>query len=319
MKHLTFLACWFMTLSLGATVRVYVQDINGLAWIKYECTGGEIVRSFALDVTVDQGVILEVSNFLRGPSTAAAPGYGIFPAAFRDHVTVLSGTNADWSSPDYNPVANAADRPTDTLPGLNSNGVTLEMGALWDPSSTAAIPPLSGTLCALRISQIAKVGIIANASRGGVVGEPPDVPLTTQFSSASVDPRIGIIQTTISYGVISLVFKGGELQTAPTPGGPWTGTGNTSGSFSEPVATTGSKFYRVNAAGSGGTVNPQIGITQTAVPHGVINLVFKGGELQTAPAPAGPWTGTGNTSGTFDEPVAAAGNRFYRVHRPGTP
>ncbi len=249
-KHLTFLSCWLLALSAGATVRVFVQGTNGLAWIRYECTADEVVRSFALDVTVDRGVILGVSGFLRGPSTPSAPGYGIFPAAFRDHVAVDSGTNADWTSSDYNPIATVADSPADTLPGLNSSGVTLELGALWNPASTDAVPPATGTLCALSVSELAKVTVAANASRGGVVAEPPDATLVTQFSGAAVDPEIAITGFSVSYGIITLEFKGGELETAPAPDGPWTGTGNSSGKFNEPVAAVGNKFYRVHRPGT---------------------------------------------------------------------
>ena len=138
-----------MTLSLLAyptrgIVRVFVQGTNGVANINYECTAGEVVRAFALDVTVDQGQILGITNYFRGPSTAAAQGYGIFPALFRDNVTVSSGTNANWNASGYGPVAVAADNPGGTLPGLNSSGVTLELGALWDPTVPAAIPPARG-------------------------------------------------------------------------------------------------------------------------------------------------------------------------------
>ncbi len=70
----------------GAEVRVYVQDTGGVAWIKYECTAGEVIRAFALDVSVDRGQITGISDFFVGPSSATAQGYGIFPAAFRDHV-----------------------------------------------------------------------------------------------------------------------------------------------------------------------------------------------------------------------------------------
>jgi hypothetical protein len=244
-RILPILAGGLLALSCQATVRVFVQDTNGLAWISYQCTAGEVVRSFALDVTVDHGVILGVTNFLRGPSAPGAPGYGIFPSAFRDHVTVTSGTNADWSSVDYNPIATVSDSPTNTLPGLYSSGVTLEFGALWDPTSPAAIPPPAGTLCAVRISQMATVTLAANSARGGLVAAPSDVILTTQFSSATVDPEIAITSATVNNGIITILFKGGQLETALTPSGPWAGTGNSSGSFSE-AATLGAKFYRVH-------------------------------------------------------------------------
>jgi hypothetical protein len=40
-----------------------------------------------------------------------------------------------------------------------------------------------------------------------------------------------------------------------------------------------------------------------------------GGELETAPALDGPWTGTGNQSGSVTEPISAAGDKYYRVRR----
>jgi len=73
-----------------ATVRLFVQDTNGVAWLKYQCTAGAVVRAFALDVTVDQGVIFRVSDFLVGVSKPGAQGYGIFPASFRDGIVRLT-------------------------------------------------------------------------------------------------------------------------------------------------------------------------------------------------------------------------------------
>ena len=53
----------------------------------------------------------------------------------------------------------------------------------------------------------------------------------------------------IADGQIGITWSGaGELQTAEKIEGPWVGTGNTSGSFSEAVGTTGSKLYRVGPA-----------------------------------------------------------------------
>src|SRR5262245_59303947 len=141
MKTLITLTTWLSLVSLcRADVRVSVQETNGLVNLNYQCTAGETVRSFALDVTVDRGLIVGVTNFLRGPSTAAARGYGVFPASFRDNITVSSGSNANWSATSYSPVAVASDNPGGTLPGLNSSGVTLEFGALWDQAVPASIP-----------------------------------------------------------------------------------------------------------------------------------------------------------------------------------
>ena len=189
-------------LSASAALRVFVQDANGIANINYQCTAGEVVRSFALDVSVDSGQILGITNFLRGPSTALAPGYGIFPASFRDNVTVTSGTNANWSAPGYNPLAAVTDAPTNTLPGLNSSGVTLELGAIWDPAVPAAAPAASGTLCTLQLSQTATVTVAPNVRRGGIVASPPDLILTPQFVGALVGPAI--TSTTLSNSLLTI-------------------------------------------------------------------------------------------------------------------
>ena len=176
-------------------MRVSVQDTGGVAWIKYECTAGERIRAFALDVAVDRGQITGISDFFVGPNSATARGYGIFPAAFRDHVaaTVTSGTSANWSVSGYNPVASAADAPADTLGGLGTSGVTLELGALWDPALTAAAPASSGNLCALQLSQGAMVTVAANASRGGVVASPDGNVVAPVFEGAAVGPLPEIV------------------------------------------------------------------------------------------------------------------------------
>lgn len=227
-----------------AAVRVFVQGTNGLATVNYECTAGEVVRAFALDVTVDRGVILGVTNFFRGPCTATAQGYGIFPASFRDQVTVTSGTNANWAASGYSPLAVVADNPAGTLPGLNSSGVTLEFVALWDPTAPATQPPSSGTLCALQLSQTANVTVGPNLARGGIIASPPDIALTPQFNGALVGPAI--LSESLQSGNLAVQFQGGELETAPTVTGPWSGTGNRTGTYAEPLGTASAKFYRVH-------------------------------------------------------------------------
>lgn len=242
------LAFCLLMASASAEVRVFIQESNSLAWVKYECTAGEVVRAFALDVTVDNGHIVGISDFLRGPSTAANPGYGIFPASFRDHLTVGPETNVNWNVPEYTPLAAAADNPGGTQPGLNSAGVTLEFGGLWDPAEPAAIPGATGTLCALQISEAATVSVAANAARGGVVSTNPAVILTPIFTGAMVHPAVPVVTgISLEDGILSVSFAGGELETAPTVLGDWTGTGNTTGEHSEPIAGGTNKFYRVRS------------------------------------------------------------------------
>lgn len=245
-KYLILLSVCLLAIPARATVRVLVQDTNGVAWIKYQCTAGEVVRAFALNISVDQGQIFGVSDFLVGPSVAGSRGYGIFPASFRDHATVNSATNVTYDLTQYSPLAVPADNPGDTLPGLNSSGVTLELGALWDPTLPAAVPPTNGTLCALHLTRAANVTISANNSRGGIVLSPPDIVTSAAFVGGFVDADAVITSHTLVNGVLTLTFKGGVLETAPTLSGPWTSTGNNTGTYTETIATSGAKFYRVH-------------------------------------------------------------------------
>lgn len=235
-----------MAASACAEVRVSVREENRAASIQYECTGGEVVRAFALNVTVDRGQVTGISNYFKGESTPAAQGYGIFPAAFRDHITIGAGTNINWDIPEYTPLAVVGDRPADTLPGLNSSGVTLEFGGLWDPTLLAAAPPATGTLCTLQLSQAANVSVAANLSRGGVLPASSDITITPVFTGTFVDPALpAITGLTLTNGVISITFVGGELVSAATLGSTWEGTGQTNGVYTESVGQGVSKFYRV--------------------------------------------------------------------------
>lgn len=242
---LLLVALFLLDYSARASVRVFVQGTNGLANINYECTAGEVVQSFALDVSLDKGRVLGITNFFRGESKVGAKGYGIFPAAFRDYITVSSGTNANWNTNGYTPLAVVADSPTNTLPGLNSAGVTLELGGLWDAAAPAAFPSAAGTLCRLQISEAAQVTVAANANRGGVVSAIPGVSITPIFAGALVDPSVIISGIQLADGVITISFEGGELETAPAVDGPWTLTGNSSGTYTNSVTEGPARFYRV--------------------------------------------------------------------------
>jgi hypothetical protein len=239
------LTCLVVASSQGE-VRVLVQETNRAVVLKYECTGGEVVRAFALNITVDHGLITGVSNYFRGESTAAAQGYGIFPAAFRDVIKVGSGTNINWDVPGYTPLAVVTDRPADTLPGLNSSGVTLEFGGLWDVTMPGAVPPAAGILCTLQISQAANVSVTANVSRGGVIPASSDIVLNPTCVGSFVDPALpAITGLALTNGVVTISFVGGELVSTTTLRSIWTGTGQTNGVYSEAVGHGETKFYRV--------------------------------------------------------------------------
>lgn len=62
---------------------------------------------------------------------------------------------------------------------------------------------------------------------------------------------------------------------------------------------------------------PTVATPSLSVVEGVLTVTITwdgGGELEWAPSALGPWTGTGNTSGSFSEPASASA-RIYRVKR----
>ena len=65
------LALWLLAWPAWAGVDVYVEQAYGSAWIKYQCTAGEVVRAWALDVSIDQGQIVGVTDFFAGACTAS--------------------------------------------------------------------------------------------------------------------------------------------------------------------------------------------------------------------------------------------------------
>ena len=243
-RYLAFLIAFPVVATASAGVRVFVQSSNAVAWVNYECTAGEVVRAFALDVSVDRGRIIGISEFFRGLSTAANQGYGIFPAAFRDYLTIGPAINLNWNVSGYTPLAVKADNPVDTLAGLNSSGVTLEFGGLWEPNVPAAVPGPTGTLCSLHVSEGTTVTVKANLSRGGVVSAEPGVILAPVFTGAFVQPP-EITDLSLTNGLLTVKFAGGELETALTVAGPWTGTGDFDGRYTESVGNDPRKFYRV--------------------------------------------------------------------------
>jgi hypothetical protein len=182
-----------MAVSASAAVRLIVEDMDGMAAIKYE-TDGELVRAFALDVTTDAGTFVAVRDFHRGESTEEKPGYGIFPSAFAAAIEVDAETGevVDWDVNDYTPVADPCDAPEDTLPGLGTYGVTLEMGALYSPpeDDSPNAPGIEGLLCRLAVSDIATVSVKLNKIRGGVVLTDPTVEaeIDLERAKATINP-----------------------------------------------------------------------------------------------------------------------------------
>lgn len=193
MKRITILlSLLILTTSVNAAVQIMVQDVNGLAAIQYKCTEGDVVRAFALDVKVDAGTIDGISGFFVGECTLEKQGYGIFPASFRDHIKVdpKTGNVITWEVEGYNPLANVNGCPQDTLAGLGTDGVTVELGGLWAVNDPALVPASTGTLCLLKISKAANVTVTPNVCRRGIVLAKPEIKVVEAplITGGFVDP-----------------------------------------------------------------------------------------------------------------------------------
>jgi hypothetical protein len=191
MKKLSLvLALLLVAAPAWADVRIsVVPESSTVVGIKYD-TDGEKVRAFALDITVDKGVITGISDFMRGESTADQPGYGIFPANFARYIMVdaVTGEVDSWDIEDYTPVADPCD--PGALGGLGTSGITIEMGALYYPTddSSPNAPPNSGQLFKLALSEEANVTVSLNGIRGGIVLTNPGQAATIDLSGATSIP-----------------------------------------------------------------------------------------------------------------------------------
>jgi hypothetical protein len=150
-------------------VTITATDEGG-GWVAISYTAdANVVSAFGLDITVTDGNIVEIADFNVGECNASMQGYGIFMGSIEID---SNGTVTDYD----NPVAGLMDLPEDTQPGLDSNGITVELGALYEDGNE---PALSGTLCRIRIADIpppcpctgpeCNVNVTLNNSRGGVV------------------------------------------------------------------------------------------------------------------------------------------------------
>jgi len=147
---------WITLTSLG----------DGKVAIGYDATSeSQLVRAFALDVTVTGGTIVGIADYTVGDDNY---GYGIFPANFSRYITVnpTTGMVDSWDAPAYTPVA-----PFDTpgaLGGLGTDGITIEMGSLYDTGA----PSKTGVLCTITVSEgTCWVCATGNAIRGNIVME----------------------------------------------------------------------------------------------------------------------------------------------------
>jgi hypothetical protein len=161
MKKIAFVVAAFMfaATAMGAVTITVTQNGDCGALITYVADAN--VSAFALDVNVSDGNITDINDYFIGECDDVNKGYGIFMGTID---ILASGEVNDWGTP----VGDPCDLPSDTKPGLNSSGITLEMGALYTPGNQ---PSKTGTLCTVTVDTACNMRATLNAGRGGIVYE----------------------------------------------------------------------------------------------------------------------------------------------------
>jgi hypothetical protein len=132
----------------------------------------EQLRAVGLDITADSGAVITAVNDVN-------PAYWVYPGSIdiNEKGDIIGYGNA---------VADVCEYPDGTLPGLNSYGVTTEMGSLYWGDANA--PEDSGVMLTLTVDKECTVTVTNNERRGGVVLEDPEadpgdnLPIECEFS-----------------------------------------------------------------------------------------------------------------------------------------
>jgi hypothetical protein len=238
MKKIIFFSvmlCLLVAPAWGAVVIKVVQgtDPNEVKVI-YDVNGEpNRIRAFGLDVNVSGSATIYDANWLKWSSK-----YQIYPGSIDIND---SGIVQDYGSP----VCDPCGMPTGTtLPGLDSNGVTVEMGSLYVGAPNA--PPSTGTLLSLYIHRTGTcvVSIKGNAARVG-----PNSPPTPSYSPGLVmedpDQHPGILLQGITLGGGPLTISGtvtcdaAGLAGVTISGLPSSPVTDGSGNYSDATVTSG--------------------------------------------------------------------------------
>ena len=183
MKKLMFLMMALLVAPAMADVTISIEDNEDLtADIVMTATDDDadgassLVAGIALDVSVANGVITGVTNFMAdGVSTAATPGYGIFLGT----ITFTGGTP---EAIDQVGTPVAPDTAPDSPGQLGTAAIVLEFGGLYDVGVPGDAPLAVTTLCTIAVSEPTDLTLGANATRGGVVIIGGGAPSSTNLS-----------------------------------------------------------------------------------------------------------------------------------------
>lgn len=168
MKKIIFLALLVMVAPAMATdvdFSAVQEGSTPIVRIYYDSNTppGPLPRAFALDITVDNGQTIDaITDYHEGESVSGDKGHGIFPGSI--------DINSEGDINDVGtPVADPCQLPSDTQGGLDTNGITIEMGSLYVGSSNAPDP--CALLCKIEVSGDCNLTVAGNVGRGKVVME----------------------------------------------------------------------------------------------------------------------------------------------------
>jgi hypothetical protein len=165
MKKLGLITAVLMVVAAPAlaTVNITCTADGNMVTVSYAVVSEpNKVRAFGLDIMVDSPAKINDVNNLN-------PKYWVYPGS----IVIVNGEVNDVGTPVANPY-DPCTLPGQTQPGLNSGGITIEMGSLYYPTgdNSPNAPGTSGTLLRFKVCHVfegCKVTIRENVIRGGVV------------------------------------------------------------------------------------------------------------------------------------------------------
>ncbi len=166
-----------------ATVNLTYAAWSDEITVHFDASGeSNLVRAFALDITVDSGAkIVDVIPL--------DPKYNIYPGSI--DINDATGDVDDYGSAACDPGY------AGTLGGLGTSGVSVEMASLYFPPGDGSpnAPGTSGDLFTIVVDNDCNVTIVENAIRGGVIlTDGADASI-----SASVYNHVGCLPKAASY------------------------------------------------------------------------------------------------------------------------
>jgi hypothetical protein len=251
-----------------------VNEGGGVVRLDYSATDETILPlAFALDLTVDGGATMQsIYDFKVGDSTAASPGYGIFPSSLR---LDAQGEVSDWGTPDMS-VPNSPN----VQAGLGTSGVTLGLATRFDGPENA--PRVTGTLCRIRVdthgAPTVNVRVAPNVFGGSVIRTDGAIARFTGNGCtlgatllAPLPPAAITYPATSSTGsyIVSWPASTGatsyQLERSANSGRRWTSIySGAAVSYAETI-TKGRYRYRVRAANSAGSSDWRTGTDDCVV------------------------------------------------------